>query len=343
MTKVDAKIKISKKQQRERQKPLLQLLFGIFTVTLTVTLILFTGCSPKRRLKIKTPLGQGIYQANLLYQQANYEECRKVLENLLSIDPQDPYLHYNLGLTYARLNRYSQARDEYLKALRHKGGNIPQIHQGLADLYLQQRLYSKAAVEYQRAIALQPDSVEIIIRLASTYEKMDKMELAVKQYKSAIRVKASPNVYLRLGNIYYKLGQYEEATATYQKALRLDPNLPQVYNNLGLAFEKGKKPQEARACYQKAIQKDGRYLPAYINLGAFYQAAGEYELAKEQYLHALKINPNCLEALLNLGILYDLYLADPKEALRNYQQYCQAGGPRSSEVKRWIETLQSKK
>lgn len=307
-----------------------------------VAVILLSGCG-KARLKIQSPLGKGIYQANLLYQDANYQECRRVLEDLLSTYPDDPHLHYNLGLTYARLNQYSQARDEYLKALRRKGGNISQIHQGLGDLYRQQHLHTKAILEYQRALTLMPDSVDVMTRLASTYEDTGKIELAVKEYKSALRVKASPEIYLDLGNIHYKLRQYEEAISTYQKALRMDPDQVQVYNNLGLAFERKGEPQEAAACYEKAIQLDSRFLLPYINLGAFYRSAGKYDMARKQYLQVLQIQPGCLDALLNLGILYDLYLADPQEAITNYQRYCQGSGPRSSEVKRWIENLQSGK
>ncbi|MEW6382005.1 MAG: tetratricopeptide repeat protein [bacterium] len=304
--------------------------------------ILVSGCG-KAALKIQSPLGKGIYQANLLYQDANYQECRRVLESLLPAYPDDPHLHYNLGLTYARLNLYSQARDEYLKALRQKGGNISQIHQGLGDLYRQQRLYTKAILEYQRALTLMPDSIEAMIHLAGTYEETGKIELAVKEYKSALRVKALPEIYLNLGNIHYKLRQYEEAISVYQKALRMDPNRVEVYNNLGLALERKGDSQEAAAWYQKAIRLDSRFLPPYINLGAFYRSAGKYDMAREQYLHALKLKPDCLDAVLNLGILYDLYLADPQEAIKNYRQYCQGGGPRSSEVKRWIENLQSGK
>jgi tetratricopeptide (TPR) repeat protein len=113
-----------------------------------------------------------------------------------------------------------------------------------------------------------------------------------------------------------------------------------LYNNLGLVLEKKGESQEATAFYQKAIQKDSHYYFSYINLGGLYRSTGKYDLAREYYQKALQIKPNCFEAFLNLGILYDLYLASPQEAIKNYQYYCQAGGPRSSEVRKWIKTLQ---
>ena len=312
------------------------------TLTLAAMTLLFcccilNGCA--KTLKIQSPIGKGIYRANLFYQSGRYQECLAELRSLLAIDPDDPHIHYNLGLTYARLNQYSQARDEYLKALRQKG-NIPQIHQGLGDLYIQQHLYPKAIIEYQRTLSLLSDSVETRMRLASAYEAVGKPDLAIKEYKSALRLKASPKIYLNLGNIYCKLNQYDDAASSYQKALHLDPNEVELYNNLGFALEKKGEIQEAVTFYEKAIQKDSRYYFPYINLGALYRSTGKYELARECYQKALQIKPDCLEALLNLGILYDLYLSSPGDAIKNYQHYCQAGGHRSSEVRKWIEALQ---
>jgi tetratricopeptide (TPR) repeat protein len=301
---------------------------------------LLGGCT--KTFQIQSPIGKGIYRANLLYRSARYQECLTELKNLLAIDPDDPHIHYNLGLTYAQLNQYNQARDEYLKALKQKE-NIPQIHQGLGDLYRQQHLYAKAIIEYQRALTLLPASVETRMRLASAYEGLGKMDMAIKEYQSALRLKTSPGMYLDMGNIYYKLKQYNDAISSYQKALLLAPDMVKIYNNLGLSLEKKGETQKAVAFYQKAIQKNSHYYFSYINLGALYRSTGKYELAREYYQKALLIEPDCPEAFLNLGILYDLYLSSPEEAIKNYRHYCQAGGPRSSEVRKWIETLQLRK
>ncbi len=84
------------------------------------------------------------------------------------------------------------------------------------------------------AIAL-PDNPIPAINLALTYKKLDKLDLAQAQLKTALTLDPdNPVAGNELGLLYRATGQFAEARAVYEKTLARYPHFAMAHKNLGV-------------------------------------------------------------------------------------------------------------
>jgi tetratricopeptide (TPR) repeat protein len=83
------------------------------------------------------------------------------------------------------------------------------------------------------AILNDPLSAEEHANLGRIYESQEKYDLAVQQYREAVRKdkKSAPALHL-LADLSYKTENYSEAESAYKKAIKLEPGNGDLYNNL---------------------------------------------------------------------------------------------------------------
>ncbi len=120
--------------------------------------------------------------------------------------------------------------------------------------------------------------------LGVAYEKEEKYELALREYKKALNKDSSLIIPLvNMGNVYFKQGKYEEAEKYYLKALKKDGknieaanNLASLYITLGRDYKKGLE-------YLNKATFSLENPPAYAldTLGVLYFKLGDKERAKE--------------------------------------------------------------
>jgi tetratricopeptide (TPR) repeat protein len=112
----------------------------------------------------------------------------------------------------------------------------------------------------------------------------------------------------------------------------------EILNALGVAYKKQGMTDKAVETYRHAIELKDSNVEAHYNLGILYREQGDFKKAEEEYKHAVFLDPNFAQAHYNLGILYDLYLNQPEDALKQYEEYKRlAGGNKELEV--WIKDL----
>ena len=100
--------------------------------------------------------------------------------------------------------------------------------------------------------------------LGISYEQQNKLQLAEKEYKQAIKKKSNWHVpYFNLGNVYYKLLQKGEAIKYYRSGLRIDPKNSDIMNNLAFVLMEIGKCSEAKEWIEKAIAIEAK--PEYIS------------------------------------------------------------------------------
>ncbi|GAB4418120.1 MAG: hypothetical protein OHK0032_14170 [Thermodesulfovibrionales bacterium] len=128
--------------------------------------------------------------------------------------------HYLSGLTYAGSKRYTEAIDEYRKALR-----------------------------------IKPDNLDAYINLGLAYYKVDRYRDAIDAYNQALKLRpGSKSIYNKLGTIYLILGEYQAAIRAFENALSIDDKDPTTHFNLAIAdFLKGDRD----SAWQKYIALKG--------------------------------------------------------------------------------------
>ena len=157
------------------------------------------------------------------------------------------YLHQHLGLQFLSRKKYSQAKAEYLKALRLEP-NVPVIHKNLGLIYFNSKNYKGAEKAYRKALQLNPGYTSALAKLALSLAAQKKYTSAEKKFKQAIRAEPSnAEYYLNLGHFYYYLKKdYRGAKYSYKKALKLNSRLVKAKINLrdiDLKFRKSKNKE----------------------------------------------------------------------------------------------------
>tara|TARA_R110002073_G_scaffold119379_1_gene260584 strand:- start:1693 stop:2760 length:1068 start_codon:yes stop_codon:yes gene_type:complete len=122
--------------------------------------------------------------------------------------------------------------------VQHSSGS-PKVMYLLARYHQGKINYKKAIAAYKKALAADPDYVEVHNGLGVIYSIQGKHKLAVQHFQKAINL-APEATYLHnnLGYAYLVQGRETEAAESLQLALKLDPGNKQARSNLATTFER---------------------------------------------------------------------------------------------------------
>jgi len=159
---------------------------------------------------------------------------RKVVE----LDPGHTNAAISLSILYNDIGKYEEAKlifesaNEKVK----KGGHSHQVedpfinkkfafkHFELAELYFSYNRYDEALFEYNKSIGLNPDDIEVRIKVAKVYSKKGFVSKAFDQLRT-LKNEFPANIKVRvaLGILYYANGNIIEAQNEWNRVLEKDP------------------------------------------------------------------------------------------------------------------------
>jgi tetratricopeptide (TPR) repeat protein len=164
------------------------------------------------------------------------------------------------------------------------------------------------------------------LALGVSYESQGKLDLAVQEYKSALKkgsneTGVTPLVYL--GNAHAQRKEYQRAEGYYQKALKREPANGQALNNLAWVYlRQGIKLKEAEAMVRQVLDQESERDP---NRSGYLDTLAEILMAQGQFAEALDLlkeaedlaNPNHTSLLSQIhehkALAYDA-LGQPDQA-----------------------------
>jgi tetratricopeptide (TPR) repeat protein len=238
----------------------------------------------------------------------------------VTLRPQSPGAHLNLGHALVRKPALDEAIAEYRTALRlaphfvlaHNNLGLVLIHKGKVD---------EAIAHIRTAIELAPRFASAHNNLGLALDKKGKLEKAIASYRKAIELEPLlPQAHLNLGNALCDKRQWGAALASYRRAVQLKPDYARAYNGLGQAHQQKGKLDEAVASYCKAIELDPHFFPAHCNLGNALRRQKKLDEAIASYRQAIKTRPDDAGAYNGLGILFLLDKGQPDEAVSWFQK-----------------------
>lgn len=122
--------------------------------------------------------------------------------------------------------------------------------------------------------------------LGVAYEREGEYDLAVREYKKAIKKDSSFTVaMINLANIYSKTEKYNDAEKYYRKAIETDPANLVARNNLANMYMNTNMDYEAAISLMTDTKVPDEQLPAYFldTLGELFQLTGDTEKAVRNY------------------------------------------------------------
>ncbi len=283
---------------------------------------------------------------------------------------------FNLAVLLARRDKGGEGLSLIRKARKTAPGD-PQtfVHEGLV-LGMMGRA-KDAAKAYEKAVALAPKDLLVLVLLGESYAEVAEWALAKRAIDSALALdsKYAP-AHAARGYAALLQGLPDAAIGAYATASKLRPDNASYLYYLGLACERKGDHKQALVHYKNACEKDTRsavyrlaYGSALEGRGKTKEALAVYKevtllepenpdawirygdanadlrkpkVALEAYLKAKSLDPKNLGLLKTLGILYETDLNDPTAAIECYQEYLANGGT-DKRVSDWIADLQAGK
>lgn len=185
---------------------------------------------------------------------------------------------YTMGKSLRAQGEFPAAITEFQKAqndLAYKKQSLA----NLGEIYHILNLNNQAVEYLKEAILLDPENYKLHVKLASTYERLGKTNLAADEYNLALsKSENNEDVLTSLENIW------KQKVNTY-------PNDAEAHANLGAIYQKKKDYTAAIEQYKKAESLNPSNVTTRLNFGTLYQEQKQYETAIEAYDSILIIEP----------------------------------------------------
>ena len=160
-------------------------------------------------------------------------------------------------------------------------------------VYLADNNLKKAGHHFEKAIELNPDTLQAYVSLAKIFISDNRIDKAIVQYKKLLNKKPDYLVgYMALGSIYDQQGDKTKAETNYRKALEIKSNFAPAANNLAWnIIETGGNVDEALKYAQIAKEQMPKNSSIMDTLGWVYYLKGSYINAISEFNDSLALNP----------------------------------------------------
>jgi tetratricopeptide (TPR) repeat protein len=223
------------------------------------------------------------------------------LQTAASLNPNDPLVHYVLGLAYNGTKQPDKAISELEEAIRLNPKLIP-AHVVLAEIYGLESKHDEAIRALLAASKLQDDDPMIFLKLGRENLNAGYWKNAIEFLNRSLALKPMIETYTDLGRAYSKLNEPEAAFQAYSEALKLNSESEITNYNLGVGLRELGRHNEAAEAFKRAIEIKKDFREAVFNLALEYSDLSEHAKFLETMKEALRLDPNNLVFIGKYGL-----------------------------------------
>lgn len=238
----------------------------------------------------------------------------KAVELLKSVaDKQDNYeVYYYYGLSLLNTGSVKQAEKFLNKALKKDDEGIGALT-ALGDLFSGKKDYNKANSYYKRALAADPENIDVMLAQAKNLTLQGKLDESNNILLFAKTLKSNdPAIYVGIGDNYYYRRAFKPAEENYRKALEIKANYPSAHFGLGQIHFREKDYNKALDQYDNAIKDNPNFAAAYLEKGRLLYFSEKYDEALAAFEKYSKLQPGSIDAL--------TYIAKVKYGQKKYDE-----------------------
>ena len=174
-----------------------------------------------------SPGDQNLYRllAENYERRGDWATAVRVLQDAVRRMPDDVHRIYMLGNTYHAAGQLHHAMRQIERALMVDPENVNALHLMGCMLVEQGTRLQEAETMIRKALALRPDSGEIVGSLGWVHLRMSRLDQALVELREAHRLRPDdPNLLDRLGDVYRAMGRADAARKAYRQGLSLGPD-----------------------------------------------------------------------------------------------------------------------
>src|SRR5437588_10003513 len=229
-------------------------------------------------------------------------EGLKVARQLSGENKDDVELHFTLGVLLASEKQYPAAQLELEKAIALQPETF-EILFNLGQAYLRGGEYTKAEPALNRALKLKPDSPETLYLLAQVNadqtRAVDALDLLVRAHKLAPQ---NTDIIFLLARVSMSQNYFEDAIPLLESGLKIAPQRVDVHAALGESYFMSGKAEKAIEEFKALIQLDPS-ARSYAFMGLAYRHLGRFDEGRKYFQEGLKLSPHDASCLFNLGYI----------------------------------------
>ncbi len=177
---------------------------------------------------------------------------------------------------------------ESLTGARDAAPNDPDIHYNLGVLFFRAGQFDAAIGAFDAAVKLKADHANALNNKGVVLEKQKKLDDAVKTFQAALKIEPRNGfAAFNLGLALFKLRRFKEAEAAFDTAVAVDPELGEAKFFLGeIYFQMGDRKKALRL-YKDALHSNPDDAATHRRVGDIHLQNGELDLAIGEYWAAV--------------------------------------------------------
>ncbi len=284
--------------------------------------------------------------AKLYIQQKNLKKAKEALLKEVQKNPKSDEGYYLLGFVLGEEGDYEGMIENYNKSLSiskkfekkinesklyhwanafNKGVNYFNQSVKVNEPDSMKDMLSRSIEQFERAVLLEPDSLDSYLNLTYAYINYGDMDSAIKTVEKLKEKSGSAQSYKLLGDLYSRKGvelrskfeaegnqadsvkaveYFNKAVSVLEEGRQKYPEDADILMQLSNAYIAAKKVEVAKEAFKAGVEKEPDNKFYRFGYGTLLLGANEFEEATKQLEKAHELDPNDERALYNLAIAY---------------------------------------
>jgi Flp pilus assembly protein TadD len=197
--------------------------------------------------------GYGYSLSNVLAQTGRFEDAIVPARRALEIEPEDPFLHEQLGVVLTRAGKLEEGEQEIRQAIA-IDAEIGRFHTTLGDNLMRQRHNADAIAAFREAARVEPDDPHLTRRLGIALLQVGDNAGAEAAFRQALTLREEAGPHIEIGDALVRQGRLADALGEIQAAVALEPSNPHWHIRMAHVLLQSDRPAEAEAAARMAIQ-----------------------------------------------------------------------------------------
>ncbi len=270
-----------------------------------------------------------------------YKEAVILLEAMLTAAPENPEVHYALGIAYSNLEQPDKAYAQF-QTIEPQSKFYPNAAVHMAIIHYQKKNIDEGIAVLKNAYNLIADvsKVELIPYMVAMYKEKAMIDDAIGILNDGLALQPeNTDLNFELGVIHDKQGNIDAAIEQMKKVITLNPDHADALNYLGYTYaDRGIHLDEAEQLIRKALtlEPDNGYI--IDSMGWLYYQKGMYSEAAVYLERAVTLVPDDPIILEHMGDVYR-QLNQRDKALEYYEKALQKKDKDASDLSNKIESF----
>ncbi len=235
-----------------------------------------------------------------LASEKQYKLAIQELELADALKPGTFEILHDLGQAYLRTQDYAKAEEVLQRAVDIKPDSADTLYL-LAQVYADQRKDVQALELLVRARKLAPQNTDVIFLMSRLSMMQSFYEDAIQLLEEGLKIAPKrADLHAALGESYFAAGKVDKAVQEFRTLIRLDPSA-RSYAFMGLCYRHLGRFDEAKKYFGEGLKIDPRSAPCLFNLGYIENKQGNYGAAEKLLYQALRADPSYDDALYEMA------------------------------------------